>query len=157
MNNYQSHFHYHLWHHYCANLKRPIQNAVKEIQTRKQHGCTSANLSPLLWINKKLNAHPFSWPVKLASGHDFFMQPCWHPDGQRIAFVAWDHPNMPWDGTRLYLCRLANGFSSPIIAQNISGSTIPVGGITMDFTPDATPCRRSMSMMMRRASPPSAA
>jgi len=44
-----------------------------------------------------------TWPVKLAAGADFYMQPTWHPDGKRLAWIEWDHPNMPWDGTRLRL------------------------------------------------------
>lgn len=44
-----------------------------------------------------------SWPVKLVSGDDFYMQPCWHPDGKSIAWIAWNHPQMPWDGTMLYI------------------------------------------------------
>ena len=47
------------------------------------------------------------WPAKLASGADFYMQPAWHPSGELLAWVEWDHPNMPWDGTRLMLGRLA--------------------------------------------------
>jgi len=47
------------------------------------------------------------WPARLSQGHDFYMQPAWHPDGTRIAWVAWDHPNMPWDGSTLYLGQLA--------------------------------------------------
>jgi dipeptidyl aminopeptidase/acylaminoacyl peptidase len=47
-----------------------------------------------------------TWPVRLVSGNDFYMQPAWHPDSQRFAFIAWDHPNMPWDGTVLYLGQL---------------------------------------------------
>lgn len=41
------------------------------------------------------------WPGKLVSGDDFYMQPCWAPDGSRAAWIAWNHPNMPWDGTYL--------------------------------------------------------
>ena len=47
------------------------------------------------------------WPARLVSGEDFYMQPCWHPDGRRIAWVAWNHPNMPWDGTWLRTGKLA--------------------------------------------------
>lgn len=43
------------------------------------------------------------WPQILASGHDFYMQPAWSPDGTRLAWVAWDHPYMPWDESVLYM------------------------------------------------------
>ena len=46
------------------------------------------------------------WPSILAQGHDFYMQPAWHPDGRQVAFVCWDHPNMPWDGTWLVVAKL---------------------------------------------------
>ncbi len=43
------------------------------------------------------------WPRRFASGTDFVMQPAWHPAGEYVAYIAWDHPNMPWDGTELRL------------------------------------------------------
>ena len=46
------------------------------------------------------------WPIDLVSGADFYMQPSWHPFGDRLAWVEWDHPNMPWDGSRLMLGRM---------------------------------------------------
>lgn len=39
----------------------------------------------------------------LASGHDFYASPRLSPDGRWLVWLAWDHPNMPWNGTRLYL------------------------------------------------------
>ena len=39
----------------------------------------------------------------LTFGHDFYMQPCWSPNGRGLAWIAWDNPNMPWDGTLLYM------------------------------------------------------
>lgn len=39
----------------------------------------------------------------LHEGHDFYAWPCLSPSGDRIAFVVWDHPNMPWDGTQLLI------------------------------------------------------
>ncbi|MGP0091634.1 MAG: prolyl oligopeptidase family serine peptidase [Xanthobacteraceae bacterium] len=42
----------------------------------------------------------------VASGHDFFSSPRLSPDGGRLAWLAWDHPNMPWVGTTLYLAEL---------------------------------------------------
>jgi dipeptidyl aminopeptidase/acylaminoacyl peptidase len=50
-----------------------------------------------------VDSHGATWPQKLHAAHDFYMQPAWHPEGKFIAWVAWDHPNMPWDGTVLYL------------------------------------------------------
>jgi dipeptidyl aminopeptidase/acylaminoacyl peptidase len=42
-------------------------------------------------------------PTVIQSGHDFYMAPRFDPSGSRLAWLAWDHPNMPWDGTYLYL------------------------------------------------------
>jgi dipeptidyl aminopeptidase/acylaminoacyl peptidase len=41
-------------------------------------------------------------PAVVAEGHDFFSSPSFSLDGRRLAYVAWDHPNMPWDTTVLY-------------------------------------------------------
>ena len=46
------------------------------------------------------------WPQILAEGRDFYMQPRLSPDGRRLAWIAWDHPNMPWDGTQLFVAPL---------------------------------------------------
>ena len=45
-----------------------------------------------------VDANGKDWPQKLASGADFYMQPVWHPQSTYLAWVEWDHPNMPWDG-----------------------------------------------------------
>ncbi|NOT62190.1 MAG: S9 family peptidase [Acidobacteria bacterium] len=39
----------------------------------------------------------------LVDGHDFFAAPRLSPDGKQLAWLAWDHPLMPWDGTELWL------------------------------------------------------
>jgi len=49
---------------------------------------------------------PTAKPTILASSADFYMQPVWHPGGQQIAWVEWDHPQMPWQGSRLMLADL---------------------------------------------------
>lgn len=35
-------------------------------------------------------------------GHDFYASPCWSADGRAIAWITWDHPQMPWDGSQLW-------------------------------------------------------
>ncbi len=41
--------------------------------------------------------------TSLAGGHDFFAYPRLSPDGAHLTWIAWDHPNMPWDATLLYV------------------------------------------------------
>jgi dipeptidyl aminopeptidase/acylaminoacyl peptidase len=42
----------------------------------------------------------------LAEGHDFYSSPCLRPDGRQLAWLTWDHPNMPWDGTDLWVAAI---------------------------------------------------
>ena len=44
-------------------------------------------------------------PITLFSGSDFCSTPCLSPDGSVLAWLSWDHPNMPWDGSRLWSAR----------------------------------------------------
>lgn len=41
--------------------------------------------------------------TELASGYDFYSTPRSNPDGTALVWLSWDHPNMPWDGTELWL------------------------------------------------------
>ena len=44
----------------------------------------------------------------LVSGSDFYAYPAPSPDGTRLAWICWDHPRMPWDGTELRVTALAD-------------------------------------------------
>jgi dipeptidyl aminopeptidase/acylaminoacyl peptidase len=41
----------------------------------------------------------------IVSGNDFYSNPRISPDGRRLAWVAWDHPNMPWDGSSVWIAQ----------------------------------------------------
>jgi dipeptidyl aminopeptidase/acylaminoacyl peptidase len=47
--------------------------------------------------------------LALAGGHDFFSAPRLSPHGQRLAWLSWDHPDMPWDHTELWEAELRDG------------------------------------------------
>jgi dipeptidyl aminopeptidase/acylaminoacyl peptidase len=41
-------------------------------------------------------------PRVIVSGADFYSNPRLSPDGAKLAYLSWDHPRMPWDGTDLW-------------------------------------------------------
>ncbi len=51
----------------------------------------------------------------LVGGNDFYAAPRLSPDGRQLAWLCWDHPRMPWEGSELWLAdvqadgSLANG------------------------------------------------
>ena len=56
----------------------------------------------------------------LATGHDFFAFPTPSPDGQWLAWICWNHPHMPWDGTELRVAPVEDG--TPGKSRLIKGS-----------------------------------
>ncbi|NRR29917.1 S9 family peptidase [Oxalobacteraceae bacterium] len=42
----------------------------------------------------------------LAEGSDFYAAPRLSPDGRSLAWLSWDHPRMPWQGTELWLAEV---------------------------------------------------
>lgn len=82
------------------------------------------------------------WPQRIVSGDDFYMQPAWHPNGQSIAWIAWNCPNMPWDGTTLYQAQL----SFPLNSLPVINSTDKIAGDenTAIFQPAFSPDGQSL-------------
>lgn len=64
----------------------------------------------------------------IAGTSDFVAQPALSPDGERLAWVAWNHPDMPWDRTELRVGRLGPDgvVESRIVAGGASAALQPV-------------------------------
>jgi dipeptidyl aminopeptidase/acylaminoacyl peptidase len=60
-------------------------------------------------------------PRVVASGRDFYAAPRPSPDGSRLAWLAWDHPHMPFEGTDLCVGDLAPD-GSCTNARRVAGS-----------------------------------
>ncbi|MBB4918292.1 S9 family peptidase [Streptosporangium saharense] len=55
-----------------------------------------------------------SEPRELVGGSDFYAFPVLSPDGEHLAYVCWDHPRMPWNGTEIRVTRLSDGLTSTV-------------------------------------------
>jgi len=73
----------------------------------------------------------------LSSGHDFYSSPALNREGRLLAWLTWDHPNMPWDETELWVAafredgslaeqqKVAGGYGNSIFQPKWS----PIGGL----------------------------
>jgi dipeptidyl aminopeptidase/acylaminoacyl peptidase len=58
----------------------------------------------------------------LVSGNDFYSSPRLSPDGTQLAWITWNHPHMPWDGTELWVANLAED-GAIANAQKVAGGS----------------------------------
>jgi dipeptidyl aminopeptidase/acylaminoacyl peptidase len=56
----------------------------------------------------------------LVEGADFYSNPRVSPDGGQLSWLAWNHPNMPWDDTELFVAKF-NDDGSPGPARKVAG------------------------------------
>ena len=83
------------------------------------------------------------FPRKLAYGTDFVMQPVWHPSSSHVAFIAWNHPQMPWNGSELRLIQLAEDAAGVPFAEDIV--TVAGDKTTAIFQPEFSPDGRYLA------------
>ena len=63
---------------------------------------------PIRWLRSRPTPATASSakPEVLVSGSDFYSSPRLSPDGYWLCWLSWNHPNMPWDGTELWVGEL---------------------------------------------------
>ena len=66
-------------------------------------------------------------PVVLVTGPDFVAAPRISPDGARLAWIEWQHPNMPWDTTQLWVGDLVRDDDGDGIGLRLENAA-PVAG-----------------------------
>jgi dipeptidyl aminopeptidase/acylaminoacyl peptidase len=72
--------------------------AVREDHTVSDHDCINTLVS--------INLDGDTGGTVIVEGHDFYSSPRLSPDGRQLAWLAWNHPNLPWDGTELWLAEV---------------------------------------------------
>jgi dipeptidyl aminopeptidase/acylaminoacyl peptidase len=68
----------------------------------------------------RIDLHSGDTGTIIDSGNDFYSSPRLSPDGSRLAWLTWNHPNMPWDGTELWVGKLSDD-GSMIEKEEIAG------------------------------------
>lgn len=70
----------------------------------------------------------------LHDGHDFVAAPRLSADGRWLAWLAWNHPDMPWDATELWVARFADGTISD--ARCVLGADRAEAVVQPEWGPD---------------------
>jgi len=91
------------------------------ICVREQHGADGV-VNDLVFVPAAPHAGE---QFALAGGRDFYAAPRLSPDGRALAWLCWDHPQMPWDGTELWVAELtATGLEAPRLVAGSAGESI---------------------------------
>ncbi|KAG6498120.1 hypothetical protein ZIOFF_046029 [Zingiber officinale] len=69
----------------------------------EDHRKGSLNNPSTIIVSIDLNAISINEPKELVVGNDFYAFPRVDPNGKRMAWIEWSHPNMPWDNAELWV------------------------------------------------------
>ncbi len=72
----------------------------------------------------------------LVEGPDFLSSPRLAPGGERLAWIAWDHPFMPWDGTRLFVAEVTK--SGALEAPRLMAGATPEAIVQPEWSANGT-------------------
>ena len=72
----------------------------------------------------------------LASGNDFYAVPRLNPDGTHLAWMTWNHPNMPWDGVELWVGEI--GADGSLVRTECVAGGVDESIFQPEWSPDGT-------------------
>ena len=75
------------------------ENRNRIICVREDHTGEGEAVNTIVSINLNGNDNG----TVLVSGNNFYSNPRLSPDGSKLVWLTWNHPNMPWDGTELWM------------------------------------------------------
>jgi dipeptidyl aminopeptidase/acylaminoacyl peptidase len=81
----------------------PFRNRI--VCVREDHSGPGEAVNTLVSI--PLAGEPSAGLV-IATSYDFYSTPRLSPDGSQLSWLSWRHPNMPWDGTELWIADVAD-------------------------------------------------
>ena len=67
---------------------------------------------------------PDAIQVLVSGSSDFYAYPVPSPDGSRLAWISWDHPRMPWDGSELRVAGLGAGRGEYQVVMGGDGESV---------------------------------
>jgi dipeptidyl aminopeptidase/acylaminoacyl peptidase len=99
--------------------------AVDERRTRAIAVCEDHSVEGREAVNRIVSVSQHSDENKgggrvLVEGSDFYSSPRLSPDGSRLAWLSWNHPNMPWDGCELWVADV-RGYDTLGEARRVAG------------------------------------
>jgi dipeptidyl aminopeptidase/acylaminoacyl peptidase len=86
-------------------------------------------------VSIPLDGPPHAGDV-IASGHDFYSTPRLSPDGSKLAWLSWWHPQMPWDGTELWVAHVTGSGRLADVERVAGGPSESI--YQPGWTPDGT-------------------
>jgi len=101
-------------------------------------------------LDRSAEADPAAVRV-LVSGSDFYAHPAPSPDGTRLAWICWDHPRMPWDGTELRVGPIGDSRAGDGPVSDESQQQLIIGGPAESVLAPAWRDDRSLYVMSDRS------
>ncbi len=99
---------------FCWDKIRQRLICVREDHTHANHAAHIEERSELVALDLKGNVEV------LVTGADFYSNPRLNSAGDKLSYLCWNHPQMPWDGTTCY-CADLNAAGDIINTQLVAG------------------------------------